>query len=90
MSGQCRNIDKSISHQSNNKMRNEQKSQLDKANDALKALRLNVTTTDRIECGFAESTVIQYLYGNGKNLDTAMKMLSFFRKRIEEREKAIA
>lgn len=66
--------------------------QLEKANVALVSLAVNVTTSDREEAKkeYAESTIVQYLTGKGKNLDTAVAMLAFFRKRIAERDKVIA
>lgn len=78
--------------QSTNKMENEQKSQLDSANEALVALKGNVTTSDRDEAKkqYSEFTIVQYLNGRGKDLDTAMDLLQFFRQRIEDRGKVIA
>lgn len=72
-------------------MKNEQ-TQLEKASDALAKLVPNITTSDRKAAKevYAESTVVQYLKGEGKNLDTAIAMLQFFRKRIENRDKQIA
>lgn len=73
-------------------MENAQKTQLQKANEALTALAVNVTTSDRdlAKDSYSEFTLVQYLKGRGKNLDTAMALLEFFRKRIEGRNKAIA
>ncbi len=71
-------------------MENEQKTDLELANEALAALKPNVTTTDRKEAPVAESTLIQYLNGSGKDLDTAMTLLQYFRGRIEERRKLIS
>jgi hypothetical protein len=70
-------------------MENEQKTDLDLANDALAALKPNVTASDRKEAPVAESTLIQYLNGSGKDLDTAMELLQYFRGRIEERRKLL-
>lgn len=70
-------------------MANEQKSDLALANEQLAELKPNVTTSDRKEAPFAEATIIQYLNGLGKDLDTAFEMLQFFRGRIEERRKII-
>lgn len=66
--------------------------QLDKANAALVELAVNTTTTDRNEAKetWSEFTIVQYLTGKGKNLDTAMKLLEFFRTKIKEREKLLA
>lgn len=75
-------------------MASEQKSQLVTANEVLSDLHPSVTTEDRRaaiqDLNYSEFTVIQYLKGRGKNLDTAMKLLGFFRKRIGDREKALA
>lgn len=73
-------------------MENNQKTQQQQANEALQALAVNITTSDRKEAlnHYSEFTVIQYLKGRGKNLDTAMALLDFFRKRIAQRNKAIA
>jgi len=70
-----------------------EKTQLEKANEALMELRPNITATDRQEAlkrGFGIATVKNYLIGKGSNLDTAVRLLQFFRKRIEDREKLIA
>jgi hypothetical protein len=37
----------------------------------------------------SEATVIQYLNGEGKDLDKAMELLQFFRERIETRRKIL-
>jgi hypothetical protein len=72
-----------------------QKTQMEKANDVLEQeLKANVTSEDRqaavTELDFSLFTVATYLTGKGKNLDTAMKLIEFFRKRISDREKLIA
>lgn len=73
-------------------MSNKQTTQLDRANSALIALSADVTTEDRreAETHYSEFTIVQYLKGRGKNLDTAMALLDFFRKRINNRDKKIA
>ena len=73
-------------------MENEQKTQLEKVNDELIALVPNVASSDRAAAKkkYSAFTIVQYLKGRGKDLDTAMALLQFFRKRIEDREKAIA
>lgn len=78
--------------QSTKKMKATQITQLEKANTALTDLAVNVTTTDRNEAmkSWSEFTIVQYLTGKGKNLDTAMQLLKFFRNKIKEREKLIA
>lgn len=73
-----------------NKFENTKKSQLQKANAALKSLSKDVTTTDRREAPVAESTLIDYLKGRGKDLETAMTLLRFFRGRIADRDKELA
>lgn len=65
-------------------------SQLDKANAALNDLAINVTSDDRKESGVSEVTVVRYLKGEGKDLQTAMKLLKFFRDRIAQRDKELA
>jgi predicted translin family RNA/ssDNA-binding protein len=78
--------------QSTNKKAHEQTSQLERANEALTELASNVTTYDRQEAmkEYSEFTIVQYLKGRGKNLDMAMSLLQFFRKRIDGREKFLA
>lgn len=73
-------------------MQTEQKSQLDLANDELLAIKGNVTTSDRNEAKkeYSEFTIVQYLKGEGKDLDTAFALLQFFRKRIQDRGRLIA
>lgn len=74
-----------------NKMEQQQKSQLERANEALVELAPHIPTSDRQHAmlTYSEFTVIQYLKGRGKNLDTAMKLLELFKKRIEGRELAL-
>lgn len=76
-------------------MTTEQKTQLQKANEVLASeIYDNVTTEDRqaaiTELDVSMFTVVQYLKGRGKNLDTGMRLIDFFRKRIGRRERAIA
>lgn len=71
----------------------EEKTQLDRANEALMELKTNISASDRQEAlklGFSEATVNMYLINRGTNLDTTMTLLQFFKKRIEDREKLIA
>lgn len=70
-------------------MTNKQKTDLELANENLSELKPNVTTSDRKEAPASEATVIQYLNGLGKDLDTAMDLLRYFRGRIEERRKEL-
>lgn len=78
--------------QSTYKMDNGQITQIDKANAALMELAVNVTTSDRNEAKktFSEFTIVQYLKGRGKDIDTAVTLLEFFRKRISARDRLIA
>lgn len=70
-------------------MAKEQKTDLELANESLVALKPNVTASDRKDAPCVESTVVQYLNGLGKDLDTAIMLLQYFRERIEERRKII-
>lgn len=71
-------------------MINEQKTDLELANDCLAELKPNVTASDRKGAPAAEATVIQYLNGLGKDLDTAMLLLRYFRGRVDERRKELS
>lgn len=73
-------------------MPDEQKSQLERANDALVELAPSVTRSDREAAmkKYSEFTIVQYLKGRGKRLDTAMALLQFFRRRIDDREKDLS
>lgn len=72
----------------------EQKSQLEEANEALIALLPNIAASDRVAAQKSYSrsrmTIHTYLKGQGKELDTAIELLEFFRRRIEKRAKVIA
>jgi|GEM_PF-3412467 len=68
--------------------------QLDKANEILKHLAVNVSTDDRRAAMEeldikARSTMIQYLKGEGKDLDTATSLVRFFKDRILSRERQL-
>lgn len=69
-------------------------SQLDKAQSVLRDLAINVTTDDRKdaaeEFGVHPITITRYLKGIGTDLDTAIRLIQFFKKRISDREKVIA
>ncbi|MCA0397311.1 MAG: hypothetical protein LCH51_07900 [Bacteroidetes bacterium] len=69
-------------------------SQLDKATHGIMSLDGRITRDDRraaiIELGITGQTIRQYFIGRGRNLDTAVKLLQFFRKRIEDRDKLIS
>jgi hypothetical protein len=75
-------------------MEMEQKSQLERANETLLRLAASVSASDRkeaiTELGFTELTIINYLKGRGKKVDTGVKLIEFFKKRIEKRERLIA
>lgn len=71
------------------KAKNTNKSQLDKANAALVVLSKDVIAEDRRKAPVAEITVITYLRGEGKELSTAMKLLRYFKSRIEGRNQEI-
>lgn len=65
------------------------KTDLELANEILVGLKPNVSASDRKEAPASELTVIQYLRGEGKDLDTATKLIQYFRGRIEERRKSL-
>ena len=63
-------------------------SQLEQALEKLVAMKQDITAQDRDDArntGFSEFTIVQYLAGRGKNLDTAMKLIEFFGGKIQER-----
>ena len=66
-----------------------QKSDLELANAALLEIKQNVSASDRKSAPASGATIVQYLNGLGTELDTAMKLLSHFRGRIEERRKEL-
>lgn len=70
------------------------KSQIEAANKTLSDLRLNVTASDRgaaqKELDLSEPTITRYLNGKAKQVDTAINLIKFFRKRIAERERELA
>lgn len=68
--------------------------QLDKANQVLKDMAINVTAEDRNDAMKeldikARSTVWVYLNGKGQDLGTAMKLIEFFQPRISDRNKKL-
>lgn len=75
-------------------MTGEQNTQLQQASAVLSELRPLITTEDRKlavkDLDLSDLTISRYLKGEAKKLDTAMKLIGLFRKRIEEREKALA
>lgn len=71
-----------------------QDSQKDKVTRMLIDLAINVTREDRVEFvemfPVSEATISNYLNGRVSSLDTAFKMLQYFQKKIDEREKVIS
>lgn len=68
--------------------------QAQRMGEALKKLKVDVTADDRKalidELGYTSATIVAYLNGDVKDNDTAVKIITFFRGRITEREKALA
>lgn len=62
--------------------------------EELKAIKVDVTTSDRAaaiaELGYSNTTIGKYLGGTVWDNDTALKLLKFFRQKIEDRDKQIA
>jgi hypothetical protein len=67
--------------------------QIEKAAAILKELYPNITATDRDEATkeleLSEPTVNRYLTGHVKKVETAIDLIEFFKKRINEREKKL-
>lgn len=75
-------------------MQTTQNPQLKIANTVLiTEIKPKVTTEDRKaamqELEVSVTTLVEYLKGRGRSLDTGIKMIEFFRKRIELREKVL-
>jgi hypothetical protein len=68
----------------------DKKTDLERANEALAALKENVIAADRKACNRSLPIVVQYLNGQGKDLATAVELLKFFRERIEIRRRIIS
>lgn len=72
---------------------NTETTQLDQANGVLLEISTNVSTQDRKEAerelGLSRFTVGAYLKGNGSDLDTAMELIEFFKKKIALRAKKL-
>ena len=68
--------------------------QAERLAEELMQIKPDVTAADRAEAtkehGYSRGTISIYLNGNVYDNDTAVTMLSFFRKRIAAREKKIA
>jgi hypothetical protein len=71
-------------------MEENQKTDLAVANQTLMDLVPNISALDRAEAPYSTPTVIKYLRGQGPDLDTAMELISFFRKKIEDRRRLLA
>ena len=69
------------------------KTQAERLSEELLEIKPDVTAADRKaledEKGFAKGTISKYLNGTVFDNDTAVLMLTFFRKRIADREKKI-
>ena len=69
-------------------------SQLEMALQALANLKRDITRLDRKEAmaklNISYETVNRYLRGTGKDSDTAVSLVEFFKRRIDERSKSIA
>lgn len=67
--------------------------QINKANEVLQGLAVNVTTEDRKEAitkfGVHEITIRRYLKGLGTDLDRATELIQFFKRKIAQRKKII-
>lgn len=63
--------------------------QLEQASQVLIRLSANVTTKDRAAAmkhfALSRITIGAYLKGEGKDLDTAIELIKYFKKRIDER-----
>jgi hypothetical protein len=68
--------------------------QIDKARQVLVALAINVSTDDKQEAeretGLHPKTIREYLKGRGTDLDTATKLVQFFKRRIADRDRELA
>jgi hypothetical protein len=69
------------------------KSQAERLSDSLQKIRTDVTAEDRKAAFEADlgskATISKYLNGQVMNIDTGVKLISFFRNRIIKREKVI-
>lgn len=68
-------------------------SQLLQANGILRDMKDQLTRADRkaaIMDGYSKSTLVQYLKGEGKALDTALDLIEYFKKRISQRKRTLA
>ena len=67
------------------------RTQLEQANQQLVELTPLITTLDRKEAliHYSNFTLVQYVKDRGKNLNTAMYLLKLFRARIEKRNEIL-
>lgn len=67
--------------------------QLTKATEILQELRKNVTTQDRKDAvkdfDLSDVTISNYLNGHARNLDTAERLIVFFRNRVNRRNELL-
>jgi hypothetical protein len=74
--------------------KNKQITLLDRAKSQLQALAPNVSRGDKkdaaTECGVSTMTVHRYLSNDVRELDTATKLIRFFKRRIQARERELA
>ncbi|WP_143157397.1 hypothetical protein [Cnuella takakiae] len=72
---------------------NKPKTQLDKVNNAFIAISSDVTAEDKkaaqLELTVSRYTVNSYLKGEAKDIELAMNLLKFFKKRIAARDKEL-
>jgi hypothetical protein len=68
--------------------------QLSKAKASLAAMLPSITAEDRAEAikelGTTKETLSRYLTGNARSVDTSIRFIKFFKKRIEDREKVLS
>lgn len=67
--------------------------QIQKLANELKTMKVNITTQDKKNCvkelDLHHNTVSNYLRGDGRDADTATKLIKFFTKQIEKRNSVI-
>lgn len=66
----------------------------DVAKTTLLGIAQNISKTDKLEACvehmLSQKTIDRYLSGDVRDLDTATKLIQFFKERISEREKTLA
>ncbi|WP_430897708.1 MULTISPECIES: hypothetical protein [unclassified Paraflavitalea] len=65
------------------------KTDLELANEALVAIKPNISAEDRKGAPASTPVISIYLNGRGRDLDMAMKLLSYFRAKVQERRQEI-